>query len=157
MCQAWCRMRIFRATALTLLLALTVRAQQIRTAPRKPADRKPACAAGAICFSGGVFRDKQYRHPINSALDFVLEPGWTISVVSKHPEGDCDEFASVVNSPYRAHRLIYIDMSYGWTAEDEVNRSSREFLFGDSADDKAGKIEWMQFAVEIKLPKTAGK
>jgi len=194
---------------LTLLFTLAAQAQQIKRVPRISPGLKPACAAGAICFSGEVFSEKEFRHPINSTLDFVLEPGWTISVVPKQAQGECEEFASVVNSPYRAHRQLYIDMAYGWTAEDEVNNSPREFLFvtncpdyraesarlnivlwghghtdeeynqavaklgssplgegrlwitkykithtGDTAEDKSGKIEWMQFAVEIKLPKS---
>jgi len=35
----------------------------------------------------------------------------------------------VENPPYRAHREIYIDASYGWTAEQEVSVSPREFDF----------------------------
>jgi hypothetical protein len=35
----------------------------------------------------------------------------------------------VENPPYRAHRGIYIDASYGWTAEQEVSVSPREFEF----------------------------
>ena len=62
-------------------------------------------------------------------LAFVLEPGWTIAIVPKRPEGDCREFASVANAPYRAHRDLYIDTSYGWTAEEEVSTSPREFRF----------------------------
>jgi hypothetical protein len=73
--------------------------------------------------------EKSSGTPINSSLDFVLEPGWTITVVPRQAEGDCKEFASVVNAPYRAHRQLYIDATYGWTAEDEVGDSPREFHF----------------------------
>jgi hypothetical protein len=114
-----------------------------------------------------------------------------------------------VNAPYRAHRQLYIDESYGWTAQEEMDDSPREFYFvtncadyraeserlnivlwgyghtdqeykdaqerlgssplgeghlwitkykithaGDSSEDNTGKVEWMQFAVEIKLPKS---
>ena len=139
----------------------------------------------------------------------MLEPGWTITIVPRQAEGDCKEFASVVNAPYRAHRDLYIDATYGWTAEDEVDDSPRQFYFvtncadyrvesdrlkivlwgyrhtdkeykaalaklgssplgegrlwitnykiannSDSSGDKARKINWMQFAVEIKLPRS---
>jgi hypothetical protein len=121
-------------------------------------------------------------------------------------KGDCRELASVVNPPYRAHRDLYIDTSYGWTAEDEVSKP-REFRFvtnctdyrteaerlnivlwpytarqqkyeealanlgtsllgkgrlwitdsrishaGDTPDEKLGKITWMTFSVEIRMP-----
>jgi hypothetical protein len=137
----------------------------------------------------------------------VLERGWNIGVVPARAEGDCREFASVVNAPYRAHRSLYIDTSYGWRAEDEVSYSPREFRFvtncgdyrtesgrlnivmwpytatqqkyeeamaklgtsplgtgrlwithskidhsRDTPVDKLGKITWMRFSVEIKLP-----
>jgi hypothetical protein len=197
-----------RAVVVALFCATAVHTQEVFTAPRKLPDRKPACAAGAICFSGEVFSGKEFRRSINASLEFVLEPGWNIAVVPKRPEGDCKEFASVVNAPYRAHRALYIDMSYGWTAENEVDTSPRTFYFVtncgdyrteserlnivlwgythteeeykqavaelgssplgtgrfwitaskvthalDTSDNRAGKIEWMQFAVEIKLPK----
>ena len=200
-------MRWLWAIALPTVCAIAVDAQRVITPPRKSPDRKPACAAGAICFSGEVLNGKEYRHTINSSLDFVLEPGWTIAVVPKHSEGDCQEFASVVNAPYRAHRDLFLDASYGWTAEDEVNASPRNFYFvtncadyraeserlniilwgythteqegkealaklgssplgigrlwitaskithaGDSSGQNTGRIEWMHFAVEIKLP-----
>ena len=64
-----------------------------------------------------------------------LTPGWNITIVPAHPEGSCDEFASVLNPPYRAHRDLYIDRSYGWTAEEEVASSPREFNFVTNCED----------------------
>jgi hypothetical protein len=175
---------------------------------KAPGTDKPVCSPGAICFAGRVAAGEQFRKTLNSELEFVLIPGWNITVVPKRPERDCNEFASVVNAPYRAHRDLYIDTSYGWTAEDEVTSSPRQFRFvtncadyrteferlttvmwpatpekyeeaaaklgtsptgtgrlwitdskvthaGDTANDKIGKIEWMSFSVEIRLP--AGK
>jgi hypothetical protein len=191
--------------ALATFCAIAVHAQGVSTAARKLPDRKPACAAGAICFSGEVLSGKAYRHTINASLDFVFEPGWTLAVVPRKAEGDCKEFASVVNAPYRAHRDLYLDTSYGWTAQDEVDASPRKFYFvtncvdyrteserlntvlwgyshteqeykealaklGSSplgtgrlwitaskithaAGDKTGRIQWIRFAVEIKLPR----
>ncbi len=54
-------------------------------------------------------------------------PGWTIAVVPTHPEDTCTEFASVVNALDCARRQLYIDTSYGRTAEDDVSDSPREF------------------------------
>ena len=194
--------------AFPLFWVLIANAQIVKTMPRKVPERAaPACSQGAICFSGRVAQGEEFRRTLNSELEFVLEPGWTIAIVPKRPEGDCREFASVVNPPYRAHRQLYIDTSYGWTAEDETSDSPREFRFvtncadyqteserlnivlwpytatpqkyeeasaklgtsllgngrlwiadsrishsDDTADEKLGKIEWMTFSVEIKLP-----
>lgn len=116
--------------ALAFLCISLADGQSIKKAPRKiPGAEKPTCSPGAICFSGQVSAGEEFRKALNSELDFVLQPGWTIAVVPKHPEADCVEFASVVNAPYRAHRSLYIDMSYGWTAEEEVGTSPREFSF----------------------------
>jgi hypothetical protein len=170
--------------------------------------QSPVCALGAICFSGKVAAGQEFRHKLTPELEFGLQPGWNIAIVPTRPQGDCREFASVVNPPYRAHRSLYIDMSYGWTAEQEVSTSPREFDFvtncadyhteserlnivlwpytatkekadealaklgtsplgkgrlwitgsrithaGDTAEDKSGRIEWMTFTVEIRLPR----
>lgn len=195
--------------AFSLFCALIANSQSIKKAPRKtPAPHKPACATGAICFSGEVSEGEEYRKTLNTELEFVLAPGWTICIVPKRPEGDCREFASVVNPPYRAHRDLDIDTSYGWTAEDETSTQPREFRFvtncndyrteserltlvlwpyattskkyeealaklgssrlgkgrlwindsrishsGDTFNEKLGKILWMNFSVEISLPR----
>jgi hypothetical protein len=204
-------MRLF-GVALVILASVAVQAQD-STAPRKTSARKmpqrsPVCAVGAICFSGEVFSGKEFRHSISRSIDFILEPEWTIAIVPNEAEGDCKEFASVVNAPYRAHRQLEIDATYGWTAQNEVDDSPREFYFvsncldyrveserlnivlwgyshtereynealaklgssrlgtgrlwitafkithsGDTSEDNTGKIQWMRFAVEIKLPK----
>jgi hypothetical protein len=205
---------VFRLPILPLPLLCTIlaSAQNVAVAPRKVPVNRPGCAAGAICFAGQVSEGEEFRKALNAELEFVLRPGWTITVVPKHPEGDCNEFASVVNPPYRAHRDLYIDMTYGWTAEEEVSNSPREFSFvtncadygvewarlnlvlwpytgtekqveealaklgtspsgqgrfwitqsktshsagtaDDTGNEELGKIEWMKFSVEIKLPR----
>ena len=199
---------------LSLWCAWTAGAQGVRTAPPTlPPTNKPACSQGAICFSGDVSAGEEFRKELNSQLDFVLKPAWKIGIEPKRPEGDCGDgdFANVENPPYRAHREIYIDASYGWTAEQEVSVSPREFDFvtnsvdyraesdrlsivlgpynaksdkeyeeamaklgsvplgkgrlwitgsrishaNDSPDQNEGEIEWLQFSVEIVLPRGA--
>jgi hypothetical protein len=116
--------------AFSLFWALIANAQSVKKMPRKvPGTDKPECRPGAICFSGEVSEGQEFRQTLNTELEFLLEGGWSIAVVPKRPEGECQEFASVVNAPYRAHRDLYIDTSYGWTAEDEVSASPREFRF----------------------------
>ncbi|MFL6464222.1 MAG: hypothetical protein ACJ73N_07440 [Bryobacteraceae bacterium] len=121
---------------LTLFCALTAHAQRSGKSPRKrPGTDRPVCSPGAICFSGEVFEGQEFRKTLNEELAFVLEPGWNIAVVPNRPEGDCREFASVVNAPHRAHRDLYVDTSYGWTAEQEVSTSPREFRFVTNCTD----------------------
>lgn len=175
-----------------MLLLATAASGQVQKTP-------PACAARAICFSGRVEAGQEFRQRINDTMEFVLRPGWTITVMPVKPGPDCDDFASVMNPPFRSHRSLYIDMTYGWTAEQEISISPREFQFvtncadyqaeGDrldialwpadhtEAEYKAaitklgklrhgdgrlwitdskitdGKIEWMKFTVELKLPR----
>ncbi len=195
--------------ALAVFCASIANSQIVGRASRKVAGAdKPVCSPGAICFSGKISEGEEFRRTLNSALDFVLQPGWNIAVELKQPQGDCQELASVVNPPYRAHRDLDIDTTYGWTAEEEVSASPREFRFvtncndyqieyarlnivlwpytttpdkekealaklgtspvgtgrlwitdskishsADTAEEKLGRIEWMSFSVEIRLPR----
>ena len=207
-CKAILAMNRAAILAFPLFCALMANAQNVNRTPRKvPGAEKPTCSPEAICFSGKVSAGQEFRQTLNAELEFALKPGWNIAIVPKRPEGSCDEFASVVNAPYRAHRDLDVDTSYGWTAEQEVSTSPREFRFvtnckdyrieaarldivtwpytatqqkyeealaklgtsalgkgrlwitdskishaGDTSDEKLGKIEWMMFTVEIKLP-----
>jgi hypothetical protein len=195
--------------ALALFCASIANSQSVGKTSRKVAGTdKPVCSPGAICFSGKISAGEEFRKTLNSDLDFVLQPGWNIAVVPKQPQGDCEELASVVNPPYRAHRDLDLDTTYGWTAEEEVSASPREFRFvtnckdyqiesarlnivqwpytttpdkekealaklgtspvgtgrlwitdskishsADTAEEKLGRIEWMSFSVEIRLPR----
>jgi hypothetical protein len=113
-----------------LLSGIAADAQVTGTTRRKlPNEVKPACSAAAICFSGEVLEGEEFRKALTPDLDFVLKPGWTIAITPKKTEGHCNELASVVNAPYRTHRDLDIDMGYGWTAEQEVYHSPREFRF----------------------------
>jgi hypothetical protein len=104
--------------------------QDVRTAPRKmPGIEKPACFRGAICFSGEVKNGGEFRKSLNANLEFSLKLPDGMAVVPKTVEGECQEFTSVVNGPYRGHRDFMLTPSYGWTAEQEVAASPREFRF----------------------------
>ena len=135
MCKAVLIVR--SAIFLVLLICSSVAGSQgiNRTQHKDPGIVKPVCSPGAICFSGRVSHGIEFRKELNADLDFVLKPGWTITVVPKMPNDGCDEFASVVNPPYRAHRALYIDTSYGWTAEEEVTTSPRKFGFVTNCSD----------------------
>jgi len=88
------------------LCAWLARAQCVQTLTSKvPGADKPVCSPGAICFSGEVSAGEEFRRTLNTELELVLEPGWNIAIVPKRPEGDCHEFASVVNAPHRATEI----------------------------------------------------
>jgi hypothetical protein len=153
--------------AFALLCALILDAQRDYTRRKVPETKPPACAPAAICFSGEVSANQEFHKTLNVDLEFVLSPGWTITIRPNRPEGDCDEMASVVNAPYRAHRDLNIDTSYGWKAEWEVSSlgtsrlgtgrlwitNSKITHADDTSEDQLGKIEWMKFSVEITLPR----
>jgi hypothetical protein len=131
--------------AFALLIAAAVSGQTIGTAARKAGPiRKPECAASAICFAGEVKEGEAFRRPINADLEFVLMPGWTIAIYVRHPEGECQELASIVNTPLRQHNQLEIDASYDWTAEQEVNTSPREFVFVTNCRDFEAEYERYQ-------------
>jgi hypothetical protein len=112
-----------------LLGAFIASGQTVKKMPRKvPGAAKPECSQAAICFSGEVSQDTEFRKALNGDLEFSLETSG-FAIVPKQPLGDCREFTSVVNGPYRQHRDIFLDTSYGWTAEQEVTTSPREFRF----------------------------
>jgi hypothetical protein len=124
---------------------------------------KPECRSGAICFSGEVSEGQEFRKTLNAELEFVLAGGFGIAIAPKRPEGDCQEFASVVNSPYRAHRALDIDTSYGWTAEDEVSWSPREFRFVTNCtdlrteSDRLSIVLWPYYATPQKYEEAMAK
>jgi hypothetical protein len=150
--------------AIPLFCVLIADAQSVGTAPRKiPSADKPVCSPGAICFSGKVSEGEEFRKTLNTELEFVLQRGWGIAIVPKRPEGECQELASVVNAPYRAHRDLYINMTYGWTAEDEMGTSPREFRFVTNCADyrvefeRLGIVLWPYTATQQKYEKALAK
>ena len=137
-----------RWIVLLLLAGVTAEGQVTVTTRRKlPNEVKPTCSAGAICFSGEVSDREEFRKTLTPDLVFVLKPGWTIAIAPKKTEGDCDELAGVVNAPYRSHRDLYIDMGYGWTAEQEVSHSPREFRFVTNCVDYQTEMNRLQIVL----------
>ena len=140
-----------------LFCALISHAQSVMTAPRKvPGSDRPVCSPGAICFSGKVSAGEEFRKVLSTELEFVLkpvvlDPGWSIAIVPKRPQGDCRELASVVNAPYRGHRDLDIDTGYGWTAEDAVSKP-RKFRFVTNCTDYRTEAERLQI---VLWPNTA--
>jgi hypothetical protein len=115
---------------------------------------KPECRRGAICFSGEVIPGREFSRDLGSDLVFELattlapNSGWIINIAPKRTQKDCDDFASVVNSPYRAHNQLEIDRSYGWTAEDETADSPREFGFVTNCADLRAENKRLDIVLE---------
>ena len=93
-----------------------------------------------ITFTGEVSEDQTFRKSIGHGLDLVLRPtdmdpasitGWTIEIAPHDPATDpqCIDFAWVVTPPYHFQNVLYLDTSYGTTAQDAVRMSPREFNF----------------------------
>jgi hypothetical protein len=146
--------RTLTVALLLIVCGSSANPQRIQRMPRKvPWTEKPACSPGAICFSGAVSSGQEFRKILTADLEFVLVPGWQIAIVPRRPEGSgpppgrCDEFAAVVNGPYRAHRDLLIDVSYGWTAEQEVETSPRVFRFVTNCSDF--RTEWERFMIAL--------
>jgi hypothetical protein len=156
--------------SLTIIGGLVAGAQgQEKITLRKlPGRENPECAQGSICFSGEVSAGEEFRKPLNEDLEFVLGPvgvdlkqGWRIEVVSRKPEGEgtlpghcSDSLAMVVNGPYRQHNQLLIDMSYGWTADEEVGNSPREFRFVTNCVDF--RVEWERLLIALGGTNSAG-
>jgi hypothetical protein len=89
--------------------------------------------------SGEVSSGEEFRRDIGAGLVFVLKPtdtGWDIGIV---PKARCaekeEEWAWVVNPPYRGYNSLYLDASYGTTASEAVAISPREFSFVVACED----------------------
>jgi hypothetical protein len=89
-------------------------------------------------FSGEVSRGQEFRKEIGSGLEFVLRPmdtGWTIGIVPKTRCVDGEDWASVVNAPYRNYNALHLDASYGVSAKEAVGINPREFLYVTNCED----------------------
>ncbi len=105
---------------------------------------------GAICFSGEVSAGNEFHKDLNDNLGFALVGNWGIVVVPKVMEEGCDkesDFTLAVNPPFRAHNELEIDEQYGWTAEDEVSDSPREFSFVTNCKDNRIESERLQLVL----------
>jgi hypothetical protein len=199
--------REFIFALLLLFGALFVAFRSIPTSTHKPLlNHGNDCASGAICFSGEVSEGRDFRKMLTPELEFLLQPGWKISIVPHPADEDCQDLVSILNALETGHVDASIDTSHDWTAEKEVRVSPRQFRFvtncadyraeterlnilrapnmpprihretvaslwtsplgfgrlwivdsrishaGDTPQQKLGRIEWLRFKVEIRLP-----
>ena len=99
----------------------------------------PACAQNYVTrFTAEVSRGQEFRRDIGSGLEFVLKPtesGWMIGIVPKIRCAENEDWASVVNAPYRNYNALHLDASYDITAQEAVGINPREFLYVTNCDD----------------------
>jgi hypothetical protein len=86
-----------------------------------------------VRFQSEVSSGHEFRAPIGHGLVLALKGGaggWTI-VVSPQKTTDpaCEDFAWVVNPPFRSYNALDLDASYGITAREAVEISPRKFHF----------------------------
>src|SRR5579871_573388 len=73
-----------------------------------------------VRFQSELSSGQEFRQSIGHGLVLVLAPGdgWTIQVSpQKITEPECGDFAWVVNPPFRSYNALYLNVSYGVTAE----------------------------------------
>lgn len=85
-------------------------------------------------FQGQVSGGGEFRKPIGHGLIFILDPGsggWIIRIAPNSSMGPAcaTDFAWVVNMPVRNYNDLYLNPTYGFTAQQAVDRSPREFNF----------------------------
>lgn len=90
-----------------------------------------AATADVVRFNGEVSRGAQFYKPIGHELTFVLDgssDGWSIRIAPEKVRCN-DDFAWVVNMPIRNYNDLRVNTTYGFTAQQAVERSPREFNF----------------------------
>jgi hypothetical protein len=88
--------------------------------------------------SGEVARGQEFRREIGPGLQFALVPsetGWMIGISPSRRCLEPDDWASVVNAPYRNYNSLYVDTGYGVTAREAVDITPREFSFLTNCED----------------------
>lgn len=85
-------------------------------------------------FSGKVSKGEVYEHALADGLLFRMvpnsagnPPGWVITIAPK--DRSRDDYVWVVTPPYRYWNPRYVDISYGLSAREAVEMTSRDFSF----------------------------
>ena len=90
-----------------------------------------------VSFNGEVRMGQNFEKEFGNGLVFILRaskdpqtPGWTIEI---RPHGESSpsemEFSWVATPPYRFFNPRYLEVSYGYSAEEIVAMNRREFQF----------------------------
>ena len=117
----------------------------IAVAPSRAGQRSPSpfpTTRPDVVFRGELAAGKTFERAIGHGLIFGLVPspasfgnGWDIEI---RPEGDpgrgSPEYASVATPPYHQYKPIYLNASYGVSAEQAV-AMLRKFQFVETAED----------------------
>lgn len=149
--------------ALLILGALASGRSQEKKTGHTNGKGQPECAPGATCFSGEVREGHEFRKQLNADLDFVVSLPGGIDIVLRQNDSRCKLSAWVANPPLHAHHDTEIDAAYDWTAEQEVQRSPREFRFATNCADFQALFDLSQaggekyFAQRDSLAKGQGR
>jgi hypothetical protein len=108
-----------------------------------------------IVFGGEVELGQKFEREIGHGLIFRLAPGydvpesgWRIEISPKvQPGGNPLEFAWVATPPYHFANPLYLDTSYGTTAEAAVAMSPRAFHFVLSMEDFRAAADAVDLAI----------
>lgn len=104
-----------------------------------------------VRFTDEVAQGLEFRKEIDRGLNLVFKPdsmgagitGWSIQVSpqSEPSDSECSDLAWVVTPPFRFQNALYLDTSYGTTAQEAVQISPRDFNFVLNCDDYKTEYE----------------
>ena len=89
-------------------------------------------------FPGEVSNGEAYQREIGAGVVLRLRPtntGWTIGIVPKVQCEEYEDWASVVNPPYRGYNDLILDAAYNVKAKQAVALSPRKFSFVLTCED----------------------
>src|SRR5688572_24767431 len=121
-----------------------------------------------VKFAGEVHRGQDFEREFGNGLVFKLRasrdrdsvtPGWTIEVRPRGEAASDVEFSWVATPPYRSFNPRYLEVSYGYSAEEIVAMNPREFKFVrdrssyDQASDAVRTLLWPAGVVQEDVNK----
>lgn len=115
----------------------------VASADRQPQSTLPSFPSTKpdIVISGELSAHKAFKRDIGNGLSFQLVPsptsfgnGWDIEIVPDEPARGFAEYASTATPPYHQYKPVYLNASYGVTAEQAVSMV-RKFQFVETSED----------------------
>ena len=85
----------------------------------------------SIRLSGEVTAGQSFQKDIGPGLVFGMHPTGTGCEIGIFPKTKCpnDNWAMVVNAPYRGYNALHLDTAYGVTAKQAIEKGPRQFSF----------------------------
>lgn len=126
-----------------LICVLLCAAVSIAVSSAKRQSPLPSFPSGKpdIVISGELSAGKSFKRDIGQGLTFQLVPspasfgsGWDIQIVPDNAATGFAEYASIATPPYHQYKPVYLNASYGVTAEQAV-KMVRRFQFVETPED----------------------